>query len=165
MIAAWPMENQNYENLASEKIVGQLQEIVTEVRRFRNDQGVKTSQRIPGRLVLSNEIAPYESSLRYVLRIDLPKEDFVVSGSVEVVQAKIELDLSGSVDLIAERARLSKDLANARKDHETALVKMNNQNFMDRAPAKVVVEITERLALTSADIERLTAQLSRLPST
>jgi valyl-tRNA synthetase len=35
---------------------------------------------------------------------------------------------------------------------------------MAKAPESVVVEIRERLAKTSSDIERLTAQLGALPS-
>jgi valyl-tRNA synthetase len=163
VIASWPSANPSHHDQEAEKIVAQLQEVVTEVRRFRNDQGIKTSQRIPGRFALSPELSLYESSLRYVLRVDQPSENFAVSGSVEIGQVKVEFDLSGSVDVVAERARLTKDLATARKDHETALVKINNENFMAKAPEKVVVEIRERLATTSADIERLTVQLSELP--
>jgi valyl-tRNA synthetase len=72
--------------------------------------------------------------------------------------------LSQSVDLVAERARLSKDLATAKKDRETAIVKLSNEGFMAKAPESVVVEIKERLAKTDSDIERLTAQLEGLPS-
>ncbi len=164
VISTWPQASQIYDDSVNEKVIHQLQEIVSEVRRFRNDQGVKTSQRISGRFELSSEVAEFESSLRFVLRVDLPSENFVAGGSVEIGQARIEFDLSGSVDLVAERARLTKDLATAHKDHETALVKINNQNFMDRAPAEVVAEISQRLAATSADIERLNTQLSQLPS-
>jgi valyl-tRNA synthetase len=72
--------------------------------------------------------------------------------------------LSQSVDLVAERARLSKDLATAKKDRETAIVKLSNEGFMAKAPESVVVEIKERLAKTDSDIERLTAQFEGLPS-
>ena len=75
---------------------------------------------------------------------------------------KVELDLTGSVDVVAERARLEKDLATAQKDMKTAEVKLSNEGFMAKAPANVVAEIKERMAATSADIERITAQLAAL---
>ena len=65
---------------------------------------------------------------------------------------------------MAERARLEKDLAAAKKDLQTAEVKLGNAGFMAKAPAEVVVEIKERLAKTSADIERITSQLNSLPA-
>jgi valyl-tRNA synthetase len=76
---------------------------------------------------------------------------------------KLEFDLTGSIDVLAERARLEKDLAAAIKDKQTAEVKLNNEGFMAKAPESVVFEIRERLTKTSADIERITAQLATLP--
>lgn len=162
VIAKWPKTNPAHRDQASEKIVTQLQEIVTEVRRFRNDQGVKTTQRVPGKFDLVPGLANYESALRFVLRLDLPAESFIAGGTVEVASGKVWLDLSGTVDVVAERARLTKDLATARKDHATAQVKINNENFMAKAPENVVAEIRERLEVTNADIERISAQLAQL---
>ena len=42
-------------------------------------------------------------------------------------------------------------------------MKLNNEGFMAKAPENVVVEIRERLAKTTADIERITAALAALP--
>jgi valyl-tRNA synthetase len=86
------------------------------------------------------------------------------SAQLQIGLVKVEFDLTGAIDVVAERARLTKDLATAQKDLETANVKLNNQGFMAKAPAEVVVEIKERLAKTSADIERITSQLSSLPA-
>jgi valyl-tRNA synthetase len=142
-----------------------VQEIITEVRRFRNDQGIKPSQRIPGQFHAPEEFARYERAMRFVLRVDHPEEGlFTPSQTLEIGKFKIELDLSQSVDVVAERARLSKDLATAKKDRETAIVKLSNDGFMAKAPESVVVEIKERLAKTDSDIERLSAALDGLPS-
>ncbi len=165
VLAEWPEPNATHDDAAGEKLILQVQEIITEVRRFRNDQGIKPSQRIPGRFYAPEEFARYESAMRFVLRIDYPEEGiFAPSQTLEIGKFKIELDLSQSVDIVAERARLSKDLAAAKKDRETAIVKLSNDGFMAKAPANVVVEIKERLAKTDSDIERLTAALEGLPS-
>jgi valyl-tRNA synthetase len=165
VIAQWPKSNPTHHDIAGEKLILQVQEIITEVRRFRNDQGIKPSQRIPGQFRAPEEFARYESAMRFVLRIDHPEEGlFAPSKTLEIGKFKIELDLSQSVDVVAERARLSKDLAVAKKDRETAIVKLSNEGFLAKAPESVVNEIKERLAKTDSDIERLTAQLEGLPS-
>ncbi len=165
VIAQWPVPNPSHHDTDGEKLILQVQEIITEVRRFRNDQGIKPSQRIPGQFHAPAEFARYESAMRYVLRIDHPEEGFFASSkTLEIGKFRIELDLSQSVDVVAERARLSKDLLLAKKDRETAIVKLSNDGFMAKAPESVVVEIKERLAKTDSDIERLTAQLEGLPS-
>ena len=158
--AKWPVADSSHINKKSEALVGELQKITTEVRRFRNDQGVKPSQKIPGRFIAPADVTAYASAMAFLLRLELT--EFTPSASVEIGSMKVELDLSGTVDVVAERARLEKDLVTAQKDMKTAEVKLNNEGFMAKAPESVVVEIRERMAATSADIERITAQLAAL---
>jgi valyl-tRNA synthetase len=158
--AAWPVADSSHINKKSESLVGELQKIITEVRRFRNDQGVKHSQKIPGRIIAPADVTAYSSAMAFLLKLELT--EFTPSASVEIGSMKVELDLSGTVDVVAERARLEKDLATAQKDMKTAEVKLSNEGFMAKAPANVVAEIKERMAATSADIERITAQLAAL---
>jgi valyl-tRNA synthetase len=158
--AAWPVADSSHINKKSEALVGELQKIITEVRRFRNDQGVKPSQKIPGRFIAPADVTAYASAMAFLLRLELT--EFTPSASVEIGSMKVELDLSGTVDVVAERARLEKDLVTAQKDMKTAEVKLNNEGFMAKAPESVVAEIRERMAATSADIERITAQLAAL---
>ena len=160
MKADWPMAVASHVDKASEDVVTQLQRVITEVRRFRNDQGVKPSQKIPGRFIAPSDVAPYASAMSFLLKLE--PGVFTPSASVEIGSIKCELDLSGAVDVEAERTRLEKDLATAKKDLATAEVKLNNEGFMAKAPADVVAEIRERQAATSADIERITAQLAAL---
>jgi len=140
--------------------VGELQKVITEVRRFRNDQGVKPSAKIPGRFIAPADVAAYANAMAFLLKLELT--EFTPSASVEIGAIKVELDLSGTVDVAAERTRLSKDLLTAQKDQKTAEVKLNNEGFMAKAPSDVVKEIKERLAATTNDIERITAQLAAL---
>jgi valyl-tRNA synthetase len=159
--AQWPKAQSSHIDKESEDLVAQLQEIITEVRRFRNDQGIKTSLKIPGRFVAPAHIAKYASAMAFVVRMELG--EITASAKCEAAGVVVEFDLTGSIDVVAERQRLEKDLATATKDKQTAEVKLNNQGFMAKAPANVVVEIRERLEKTTSDIERITAALAGLP--
>jgi valyl-tRNA synthetase len=161
VVAQWPVADSAHVDEAAEKLVAEMQEIITDVRRFRNDQGIKTSAKIPARFVAKGAIEDYASAMAFVLRLELG--DITPSATVEIGSVKIEFDLTGSIDVVAERARLEKDLALAIKDKQTAEVKINNEGFMAKAPETVVLEIRERLLKTSADIERINAQLAALP--
>jgi valyl-tRNA synthetase len=162
VIAQWPETNLNYLDQAAENLVTQMQAVITEVRRFRNDQGVKATAKIPGRLTTSGELANYASAMGFVLKLEA--KEFTPTAAFEIGSVKCELDLSGTVDVVAERARLTKDLATVQKDQQTAQVKLGNEGFMAKAPAEVVTEIKERLVKTQAEIERITAALAALPS-
>ena len=139
----------------------QLKDLITEIRRFRNDQGIKTSAKIGANLIGLESLSNYEAAIRFVCRIEPILGS--ASAGIEVGKVKVEFDLTGAIDVVAERARLTKDLATAEKDRATAKVKLENEGFMAKAPIEVVQEIRERLAETSADIESITALLAALP--
>jgi valyl-tRNA synthetase len=160
--AAWPKSNSENRSDASKLIVEQLQDLTTEIRRFRNDQGIKTSAKIGANFIGLDSLSEYEAAIRFVCRIDPITGSS--SAAIEVGKVKVEFDLTGAIDVVAERARLTKDLATAEKDRTTARVKLENEGFMAKAPIEVVQEIRERLTQTSADIESITAQLAALPA-
>ena len=81
---------------------------------------------------------------------------FVVEG------AAFALPLATVIDLPAERARLAKEIAAARKDAERAQAKLGNPDFTARAKPEVVEEMRARLAEAHAALARLEAGLQRL---
>ena len=105
-------------------------------------------------------LSEFESAIRHVTRID--SVDGTYPARIEVGKVSIEFDLTGAIDIVAERARLTKDLATAQKDLQTAKVKLENEGFMAKAPMEVVQEIRARQSETLANIERLTAALESL---
>jgi valyl-tRNA synthetase len=163
MVADWPKSDPSSQDVKSIEQVTKMQEIVTEIRRFRNDQGIKSTAKIAAKFTgLENVgLADYEGALRSIVKCDLTGGNF--TAKTQVGEVVIEFDLTGAIDLVAERARLSKDLQIAQKDRDTAKVKLDNQGFMAKAPAEVVTEIKTRLAQTTADIDLLTALLEKLP--
>ena len=163
MIANWPTSDESSQDLKSVELVEKMQEIVTEIRRFRADQGIKTTAKIAAKFTGLAEagLSDYEDALRFIVKCEGKEGNF--TAKVEVAKVVIEFDLTGAIDLVAERARLTKDLATAQKDRDTAKVKLDNEGFMAKAPMEVVTEIRARFAETNADIERLTALLEKLP--
>jgi len=166
VIASWPKFDPSLRDAASITAVSKVQEIITEIRRFRNDQGIKTSARIVARFNGMSEagLASYEDAIRFIVRCATEEGKANFTSKVDVAGVTVEFDLSGAIDVKAERARLTKDLAAAEKDRNTAKVKIENEGFMAKAPMEVVQEIRQRLADTTADIERITAALAALPT-
>ena len=58
----------------------------------------------------------------------------------------VRLDLAGTIDVGAERRRLEKDLAAARREEEQTGRKLANTAFTAKAPPAVVAATRERLA-------------------
>jgi valyl-tRNA synthetase len=164
VIAAWPVADQALADPAAETEIRDLQQAVTEVRRFRADQGLKVGQKVPARLTLAGPLAAHEAEIRFLARLTEPGDGFTATATLQTAQAAAELDLSGTIDLGAERARLGKDLDTARKETAAATAKLANEGFLAKAPEPVVAKIRDRLSGAEADIARLTAQLAALPA-
>ncbi len=73
------------------------------------------------------------------------------------------IDLSGTIDVAAERARLTKDLAAAQKEREVNAGKLANEAFTTKAPEAVIGKVRDRLAAAEADLDRIAAALQQLP--
>jgi len=163
MITQWPKSDLSAQDQSAVELVGKMQEIVTEIRRFRNDQGIKTTAKVAAKFSGLDKVglSDYEGSLRHIVKCESSSGNF--TAKTQVGQVVIEFDLTSAIDLVAERARLSKDLQTAQKDRDTAKIKLDNEGFMAKAPMEVVTEIRQRLAQTTEDIARLTALLEKLP--
>jgi valyl-tRNA synthetase len=161
-IAPWPSADTSRVSRAFEEPIEALQAIVVDVRRFRSDQGVKPSQQIPARF---RGLTGHERSIRTLLRLTEPDQGFAATASLTTPGGvTIDLDLSTAVDVGAERARLTKELAGAEQELEQTGKKLANQGFLANAKPEVVDGIRARNAAASADIERITAALAGLPA-
>jgi valyl-tRNA synthetase len=163
VIAEWPTDS-GFRDAAAEREIETLQQVITEVRRFRADQGLQPGQRVPARLTLDGTaLAPHEAAIRQLLRLQPEGEAFAATATLPVAGATVALDLSGTIDVAAERKRLAKDLAAAEKEKAQANAKLGNEAFLAKAPDQVVDKIRTRLAKADEDIARIQAQLERLP--
>ncbi|RNG17687.1 valine--tRNA ligase [Streptomyces botrytidirepellens] len=163
VIADWPTDS-GFRDEAAEREIENLQQVVTEVRRFRADQGLQPGQKVPARLELSGtSLAAHEDAMRSLLRLQPAGEGFTATASLPVAGATVALDLSGVIDVEAERKRLAKDLAAAEKEKAQTTAKLSNEGFLAKAPDHVVEKIRVRQTTAEADIARITAQLASLP--
>ncbi|MFE7404335.1 valine--tRNA ligase [Streptomyces sp. NPDC057557] len=163
VIADWPKDS-GFRDAAAEQEIELVQQVVTEVRRFRSDQGLQPGQKVPAELTLTGTaLAPHEAAIRQLLRLQPAGDGFHATASLPVAGATVALDLSGTIDVEAERKRLTKDLGAAEKEKAQANGKLSNEAFLGKAPDNVVDKIRVRLAKAEADIERITNQLANLP--
>jgi valyl-tRNA synthetase len=162
VIAEWPTADRSFMDSAAEAEIASVQRLVTEVRRFRSEQGLKPAQRVPARLI--GNLGRHEESIRSLLRLTASGDAFSRNASVSVEGVTVELDLSDVIDVAAERRRLERDLAAARSERAQVAAKLDNDQFVAKAPADVVERMRARRDAAQANIERIESQLSALPT-
>jgi valyl-tRNA synthetase len=171
MTAPWPGQRPgaaaaaDHRDAAAEAEIASVMRLVTEVRRFRSDQGLRPGQPVPAALtgLAGSSLAAHEGSIRALLRLSEPGPRFHPTASVVAENVTVELDTAGVIDVAAERRRMEKDLAAARAEADQAQRKLANDSFVARAPADVVAKTRDRLETAQADIARLTDRLAALP--
>ena len=168
VVAPWPTLDPARIDRAAEAQIGALQELVTEIRRFRADQGVVPTRKVAARMTFDDAggqgtgLAAHAGQARALTRLTEPEDGFAASATLQLKGVRVELDLSGTIDVAAERARLEKDLAAAQGEIAAAEAKLGNPAFLAKAPEKIVAKIEERRSGGQADVARISAQLEAL---
>ncbi|MCF8569491.1 valine--tRNA ligase [Gordonia sp. HY002] len=168
VIAEWPASSGQPIDVAAAQSIDDLQKLVTEVRRFRSDQGLKPGQRVAAVVEGLDELglAELRGQLDSLARLEAADDGFTATATVEVRlsagTANVAIDTSGTVDVEAERKRAAKDLAAAEKELAGTTGKLGNEQFLSKAPDAVVEKIKARRDLAEADVARLKAKLEAL---
>jgi valyl-tRNA synthetase len=168
--APWPDLPDSYADAAAQAEIGLVIAAVTEGRSVRAELNVPPGAR-PDLFV--NEATPaqrraFEANgavLAHTLRIGALSFDAAApDGSVAFVASGVTLalDVRSVIDLPAERARLTKEIATHGADIDRTAKKLANADFIGRAPPEVVAENRERLAAAEQTRGRLQAILAKL---
>jgi valyl-tRNA synthetase len=168
VIADWPRPSGFPLDPVAAQRVADMQKLITEVRRFRSDQGLGDRQKVPARLseIDTADIDAQIPAVRSLAWLTESDESFSPSAAVEVRLSRgtvvVEVDTSGTVDVAAERRRLEKDLAAAEKELAGTTGKLSNDAFLAKAPTDVVEKIRDRQQLAREEVDRITVRLARL---
>ncbi|HEX5120025.1 MAG TPA: valine--tRNA ligase [Pseudonocardiaceae bacterium] len=167
VIAPWAAVSGRPADPAATERIEAVRKLVTEIRRFRSDQGLPPGRKVPAELT-GADLAGHEAAVRALTRLDEPADGFAPTAALDVAlpagPVTVRLDISGVIDVAAERKRLAKDLAAAEKELAQCEAKLGNPNFVGKAPADVVAKITGRRDAARVEIDRITAQLAALPA-
>ncbi|WP_458686856.1 valine--tRNA ligase [Nocardia tengchongensis] len=168
VISAWPAVSGATADTAAAQRVADTQKLITEIRRFRADQGLADSQKVAARIagIDAADLRAQEAGIANLAKLTEAGAEFAATASVEVrlsaATVTVEIDTSGTVDLDAERRRLEKDLAAAQKELAGTNGKLGNAAFLAKAPEDVVAKIKARKEIAEGDVERVTARLAEL---
>jgi valyl-tRNA synthetase len=145
MVAAWPLPTPEAADPAAERDFALLQDLVTEVRKFRSQNNIAPSARFE-LTVASGERDLFETQADLVASLaglsglvvvdDLAERSGTSTIVFEAGQAQVEL--AGLIDVEGELDRLRKELGKAEGDLQRVEGKLANASFVERAPAEVV---------------------------
>jgi valyl-tRNA synthetase len=172
IVAAWPELPDAYADDAAAAEIDLLIAVITEGRSVRAELNVPPAARPPLLVAEASErerrvLADNADVIARLLRIsDVRFDASVDAGAVPFLAegASLALPVAEFIDLAAERARLEKEIAVQASEIGRINKKLDNADFVAKAPEEVIEENRERLAEAQTAKQRLEAALLRLKS-
>lgn len=143
--------------------------IITGIRATRSENKIEPAKKLNA-LIIGKEIRIIKENAEIIKAlVRLENLEIAVKGTkpaqaVGFVESGLEvyIDLGGVVDVVKEKDRLTKELADVSKYIPSLEAKLNNQDFVGRAPAAVIESEKKKLADAMEKMEKLTQQLNNL---
>ena len=169
--AAWPEPAAVHDSQSARAELDWVVRLISTVRSVRNEMNVPPSK--PSPVLLGDASAEslgrvdrWIDAIRRLARASevRPLQGDMPKGSAQAMldETTVVLPLEGLIDIAAERARLTKERDKLAADAKKTRQKLDNADFVARAPEEVVTENRERLAAAESEISRLQAALDRL---
>ncbi len=166
IVSRWPMPDARAIDVDAQQEIAWLIKLVSDVRAARTELNVPPGARLPFAAPEADAatLARLETHAATLARMARIEQGVVIGGEAQVVVDDVTylLALGDSIDLDAERARLSKAIAAAEKERDALGGRLSNASFIERAKPEAVEKARADHAEKSAESERLAAALARL---
>jgi len=167
--ASWPVPMKDHEDEGIEKDFRLIEDVIRSIRELRARYNIPPKTKL-GALVKSDaETAAVMKRLEHLILHMGGLETLEVAPDMErpaaaamQVVGSTEIYLTGLIDPQKERDRLQKQLEKLLKDIQKAESKLQNANFVERAPAHVVEEEKKRLSEAKNQVELIENNLAVL---
>ena len=163
MVSQWPAYDETLHFAAEEAQMETLMDAVRAIRNRRSEMNVPPSKKAKV-LVLTEKKDTFAAGAGFFPKlayasdielIDAVPEDAAKMASVVTGDAQLYMPMGDLIDFAAERARLEKEKAKVEDDIAFVMKKLDNPNFVSKAPEKVVAVEREK-------VEKLREHLAKL---
>ena len=171
MISEYPISSESLIDENSEKSVTILMSVIKSIRNLRKEMNVPYGKKTTIYIQTEDKtlVDIFEKSkdiickLAYAKNIEIAN-NFELSKSVSAVNdfVKIYIPVDELVDIKAEISRLNKELEVTEKQFSQAMARLNNENFVSKAPQKVIDGARESAEKLKNKISKLKESIEEL---
>jgi len=147
-----------------------LQELIVAIRSLRKDLGVPEKEAVPVRLRGDSRVVKLADRdfeilerLARVSKIDVVSEHLTGANARNAVHFDVAVVYERTIDIAAERERLTRDIAKYEKGLAAAERQSGNEAFLKKAPPQVVEGLKKQEAETRLLLEKAREALRNLP--
>lgn len=172
VVAKFPQVDESQINAQIEADMTWLQELIAGVRNIRGEMKLGNAVRLP--VLLENitseqveRLSRIENQFKALAKVESltilkDGDDVPLSSSSMVGQLRVLVPMKGLIDPTAELTRLGKAHEKLQKQAEGIARKLDNENFVSKAPAEVVDAEKAKLAELEGQLKVMTEQMDQL---
>lgn len=173
MVTVYPRGEAHFVDRDAERDMDQLQEVAVAARMLRSTYGVPPAQTIELEVRVRDAaqkalLLEHQGLVEHTAKLKLTFCEFDTAAPLGAAKAmvggdiELALQLGGLIDPATEKARITKDLGKTEKEISGLEKKLDNADFLARAPEDVVAEQRARLGEEKARKQRLLEALATL---
>ena len=165
MLEPFPQSREEKVDAESVKWMDTLKQMVEHCRSLRGEMNISPAEKIP--LALAGNAAEATTFIPYLIGLaklssvevsdDLPKKEAPVA-----IIDDYKLMLNIEIDVEVEKARLQKEITRLENEINKAHSKLDNANFVAKAPSEVISQEKDRLESFTASKTKFIKQLRNL---
>ncbi|MGA3346544.1 MAG: class I tRNA ligase family protein, partial [Terracidiphilus sp.] len=167
-LAGYPMGDEHLDHAALVDM-GALQSLIVEIRALRKEIGVEEKASTPvevridaGMRSVLNENSTIVERLARVSELRIVDQITAGLSKHSTFSFDVAVIYERTVDIAAERERLTKDIAKYEKGLMSAERQLGNESFLEKAPAKIVEGLKKQEAEMRMLLEKALAALENL---
>lgn len=170
--AAWPSVKSEYINPKSQNDMQSMVDVVTSIRNTRAQWNIKPNETIDCLVAIGNQeqeavFKKEFANLQHLGRIQNVTFDAGASALKDaaagvVGEVKFFIPLAGVIDLAKEKARIQQQIIQQEKSVEGISTRLQNNEFVKKAPPEVIQKDQERLTVLRKEIQELRAVIASL---
>jgi valyl-tRNA synthetase len=175
MQARWPAPDlEAAADPAAENAMGLVMGVITGIRNIRGEMNIAPGLSLAAQVQSSNpdtrtlieaqQALISQLSRLKALSVSSPGAKPRAAATAIVDGAAVYVSLEGVIDLAKETERLAKELAKIDKDMGSLSKKLNNEDFLAKAPAAVVEGVRQKHAALADKQQKIEATLERIRS-
>jgi valyl-tRNA synthetase len=170
-LAAYPQADEQQFDLAAETNMAILQDLIVSVRNLRAELKVEQKQKVPIQVYtqdaeIKSLLEQNQSAIQRLAGVE--SVTFVetslsqLAGARSTARFDVHVVYEKKIDVAAERQRLTKELEQMEKEIASSTRQLGNEQFLAKAPAKVVEGMRQRLAELEVLREKVRSSLDQL---
>jgi valyl-tRNA synthetase len=146
------LDADEFSDPAAEAEIGWVVDLVTAIRSVRAEMNIPPATLMPLIMIRSGEelrarVGRWSDVIKRLARLgDIGFDNLAPAGAIQLLvrDEVAALPLKGVIDLSAEKARLTKEVAKAEADIKRVDAKLSNDKFVANAPEEIVEEEKEK---------------------